>query len=167
VKSKTETTITAACGEYFVAAYLSGYELIVALPRAGVPGCDMLVTKTKGGFALRFQVKTGTSPRNKSRKWGEMYRWSTSCTVHQHPHLWYAYVALNGWPRQKPSDGQIAIPEVFFVPSSVVAKVMADEAEASWSYFWLNVDKAEQYRGGEGMKSVLAAFDEGAVKLKT
>jgi hypothetical protein len=74
---KTSTAIIGACGEHFVAAYLSGFQLTVAMPRGGIPGFDLLVTKEKSGHAIRIQVKTGTQSTRKTKKDGEIYLWST------------------------------------------------------------------------------------------
>lgn len=57
---RSTTTLVGASGEHYVAAYLSGFQLIVAMPRAGIPGSDLFVSKEKGGHVLRVQVKTGT-----------------------------------------------------------------------------------------------------------
>ena len=50
--------IVGACGEYYVAAYLSGFDFVVALPRGGTATVDLFVTKEKG-VTLSVQVKTG------------------------------------------------------------------------------------------------------------
>jgi hypothetical protein len=118
--AKTSTVITGACGEHYVAAYLSGSRLIVAMPRAGVPGCDMFVSKARGGRAIRLQVKTGTQATRTDKIAGPIYLWATPYSVieRKDKDLWYAYVWLNGWP-----DGE-SLPELFFVPSKVVVKCM-------------------------------------------
>ncbi len=67
--AKADKAILAACGEHYVAAYLSRFQLIVALPRAGVPGCDLLVTNKKRGHAIRIQVKTSARSPRKQRRW--------------------------------------------------------------------------------------------------
>jgi hypothetical protein len=41
---KTASAIVGASGEHYVAGYLSGLSLIVAMPRAGIPGCDLLIS---------------------------------------------------------------------------------------------------------------------------
>ena len=150
---KYSTAITGACGEHFVAAYLSGYRLIVAMPRGGIPGSDLFVTNERGGYALRIQVKTGTQSTRNTKWGGPIYLWSTSYAAidRNDEHLWYAYVWLNGWP-----DGH-GFPEVFFVPSAVVVKCM-EECKAgneSWPYFWLKVDEAQQYKGRKGLQPIL------------
>jgi hypothetical protein len=158
--ARAMSAIVGACGEHYVAAYLSGFELIVALPRAGVPGCDLLVTSKTSGPAIRLQVKTGTEPRVTAKPLGKIYRWSTSCSVIglNDEHLWYAYVALYGWPQKKlilkgwpETDGA---PEVFFVPASFVVERMKGETEASWSYFWLTFDEAQKYKGNRGVQAI-------------
>jgi hypothetical protein len=109
-----------------------------------------------------MQVKTGTEPRSSTKPWGQIYRWSTSCVPRTtDSSLWHAFVALNGWPRTKAvvkkwpqTDG----PEVFFLPDSFVVERMAGETAASWSYFWLNIEEAEKFRGYEGLKPILAAL---------
>lgn len=51
---KRATAIIGACGEHYIAAYLSGFDLIVAMPRGGIPGCDLLVTRESKGRAIRL-----------------------------------------------------------------------------------------------------------------
>lgn len=154
---KFATTLVGACGEHYIAAFLSGYNLIVGIPRGGVPGSDLFVSKEKGGNAIRVQVKTGTQATTRNREVGNIYRWSTSYKVIERNdrNLWYAYVWLNGWP-----NGE-NVPEVFFVPAKVVIRVMkgclADQD--TWPYFWLRVDAAKKYKGPSGLKGLLAALD--------
>ena len=78
---RRSTAIVGACGEHYVAGYLSGFDLIVAMPRGGIPGCDLLVTKEFKGHAVRMQVKTGTQARKNTRSDGEFYLWPTSFKV--------------------------------------------------------------------------------------
>ena len=52
-KTRIATAITGACGEHYIAGYLSGHHLIVAMPRGGIPGSDLFVAKESGGPALR------------------------------------------------------------------------------------------------------------------
>lgn len=113
---KAATAIIGACGEHYVASYLSGLNLIVAMPRAGIPGFDLIVSNEKGGISIRMQVKTGTQATRNVKGYGKIYLWSTSYSVIERddPFLWYAFVWLNKWPE----EGKI--PEIFFVPSNVV-----------------------------------------------
>ena len=154
---KSSTTITGACGEHYVAAYLSGAGLIVALPRAGIPGCDLLVSTEKGGQAIRVQVKTGTQSTRNDKEVGKIYLWSTSYSVIERndKHLWYAYVWLNGWP------GGDFLPEVFFVPSKVVVKCMQEcrDNKETWPYFWMRVGDASKYKGRSGLKPLLTTLN--------
>lgn len=158
--AKSNTTTLGACGEYYVAAYLSHFHLIVALPRAGVPGCDLFVANEKSGPAIRVQVKTG-GPRSKKqhKQLGEIYLWWTSFTAIEKndKNLWYAYVWTNKW-LQRDSDTQ---PEVFFVPSAVVAKTMAEEkAAGEMGFFWMKVADAQKYKGKAGVKSIRIALGQ-------
>ena len=153
---KSATAIIGACGEHYVAAYLSGCKLIVAMPRAGVPGCDLLVAKEKGGHPIRVQVKTGTQATRKDKAEGPIYLWSTSYAVIERDDtsLWYAYLWVNGWPKEE------KLPEIFFVPSSLVVKCMIGcrERRESWPYFWMRVDEAKRYSGQAGLKGLLDAL---------
>src|SRR5688572_11968971 len=95
------TTITGACGEHYVAAYLSGCDLIVALPRAGIAGSDLFISKERGGKPLRVQVKTARAEvLRKDKHVGRIYLWATSYEAIERSdeYLWYAYLWLNGWP---------------------------------------------------------------------
>ncbi len=153
---KTNNTIIGACGEHYVAAYLSGHNLIVAMPRAGIPGFDLIVSNEKGGHSIRVQVKTGTQATRKTKNEGNIYLWSTSYAAIERDdkYLWYAYVWLHDWPN---GDN---LPEVFFVPSNVVVEVMkaCKKNNESWPYFWMKKDDAEKYKGYLGFQSLNNAF---------
>jgi hypothetical protein len=147
---KTTPTIIGACGEHYVAAYLSGHNLIVAMPRAGIPGFDLIVSNEKGGHSIRIQVKTGTQSTRKNKVEGDIYLWPTSYAAIERNdvYLWYAYVWLNDWPNGN------NLPEIFFVPSSVVVKVMKEckEDNDSRPYFWMKKNDAEKYKGDSGFQ---------------
>jgi hypothetical protein len=153
--SKRSSVITGACGEHFVAGYLSGFGLIVAMPRAGIPGCDLFVARAKSGKAARLQVKTGTQSTKTTREEGKIYLWWTSSKVieRKDQNLWYAYVWLNGWPQ-----GQHH-PEIFFVPSKIVVKCLKqclrdDDSE----FFWMSAEKAKQFEGLSGLKRLMTTL---------
>ena len=154
--TKTATAIVGASGEHYVAAYLSGFNLIVAMPRAGIPGCDMLVSSERNGRAIRLQVKTGTQATRKDRIEGEIYLWPTSYAAIERndQYLWYAYVFLNGWPLEK------KIPEVFFVPSKLVVRCMKEcrENKETWPFFWMRAKDADRRKGTAGLKAFLNAL---------
>jgi hypothetical protein len=150
---RSTTAIIGACGEHYVAAYLSGFKLIVAMPRGGIPGSDLFVTNERGGYAIRIQVKTGTQA-TKNTKWGgKIYLWATSYAAinREDEHLWYAYVWLNGWPTAE------SLPEVFFIPSAIVVKCMkiVRGDNETFPHFWIKVDEAQQYKGCEGLQPIL------------
>jgi len=153
---KSSTAIIGACGEHYVAAYLSGFQLIVAMPRGGMPGFDLLVTKGKSGHAIRAQVKTGTQSTRKTREDGEIYLWSTSYAAidRDDEYLWYAYVWLNDWPNKENH------PEIFFVPSKTVVDCMKEcrENNETWPYFWMTKEKAQEYKGLLGLHMLCDAL---------
>lgn len=155
--TKPATAITGACGEHYIAAYLSGFQLIVATPRGGIPGCDLLIANERGGHAIRVQVKTGTRSTKNDKDDGPIYLWDTSYAVinRDDKHLWYAYVSLNGWPNKE------NLPEVFFVPSKVVVTCMKDcrENNEKRPFFWMRADDAKNYQGHSGLQSLFAALD--------
>ena len=153
---KSATSLVGASGEHYVAAYLSGFQLIVAMPRAGIPGSDLFVSKEKGGHPLRVQVKTGTQATRRTKDEGDIYLWSTSYSAIERndKYLWYAYVYLNGWP-----NGENP-PEAFFVPSRTVVRCMKDcqANKETWPYFWMRVKDANKHKGRAGLKALIRAL---------
>jgi hypothetical protein len=151
---RSATAIVGACGEHYIAAYLAGHKLIVAMPRAGIPGSDLFVSMEKGGVPARVQVKTGTQAKRNTKEYGLIYLWPTSLDAIERndKHLWYAYVWLNGWPTGE------NLPEVFFVPSRRVTRCMKGEVKESRPYFWMPVAEAKKYKGRSGLSSLLEAL---------
>lgn len=153
---KYVTSLVGACGEHYVAACLSGHGFVVAMPRAGVPGCDMFVGQEKGGKAVRIQVKTGTKATKVTREEGKIYLWSTSYSAlnRNTDDLWYAFVWLNDWPHIEHQ------PEVFFVPAKRVLSYLrsALKIKDKWPYFWMKAKEAEKFRGEAGIKLMLKSL---------
>ncbi|MBE0619141.1 MAG: hypothetical protein IH605_00970 [Burkholderiales bacterium] len=151
---KPATTITGACGEHYIAAYLSGFGLVVAIPRHGTPNFDLLVANDKGGHAICLQVKTGRKAYENRKTEGEIYLWDTPRTVIEldDENLWYAYVWLNGWP----DNGNL--PQVFFVPSKRVVQCIKKD-KGKRTFFWMYADEARKYRGRLGLDSLINALD--------
>jgi hypothetical protein len=147
--TKIATAVIGACGEHYVASYLSRLGLIVALPRAGVPGCDLLVTHQSGGKSIRLQVKTGTDLPRKDKSVGLILLWRTSFKVIDAnlDNLWFAYVWLKeDWPKNEGT-----CPEVFFIPACDVAATLSqcrDDGEGEW--YWITVDGSKRYKGLNG-----------------
>jgi len=156
--AKPANTVIGACGEHYVAAYLSGSGLVVAMPRGGTSRFDLLVTKENGGRAIQVQVKTGTNPTRKTKAEGQIYLWRTSAGVLKwnDSNLWYAYVNLNNWPKGEHP------PELFFVPSRVVIKCLKSEEEP---WFWMYENNAKayndagKYRGDSGLRALRHALN--------
>lgn len=148
------TTITGCCGEHYVAAYLAGHGLVVALPHAGICGTDMFVGAPAGGPPVRVQVKTGTLASGKDAD-GEFYSWDTAeSVIERHdPSLWYAYVSLDHWPREA------TLPKVFFIPSDVVVTRMAeDRGKRKRSVYWILKTESSKYEGKNGLDRMLEAM---------
>jgi hypothetical protein len=155
--AKHQSTILCATGEHYVAAYLSGMGLVAALPRGGVPATDLIVTSERGGRSVSLQVKAGgiyshriykRKPENNAWVW----RTGPGAKNRSSESHWYAFVYVGDWP----SGG--GLPEVFFVPSEVVA-VKAHDPEIVEGWFWISEAEAEQYRGREGFKKLKMAVD--------
>jgi hypothetical protein len=154
---KVTSSIIGAAGEHYVAAMLSCCGLVVAMPRGGVPSTDLIVTRHVGGRAISIQVKTGThSYENRKRKPEESYyHWDTgfkALDLSSDSH-WYAYVFLNGWPSE-----QGALPQVFFVPSRVVAACLRkqrEEGQKKRMFFWMYEGEAEGYRDLKGYQKLI------------
>src|SRR5450759_3182622 len=132
-KDKRPSVIIGACGEHYLAGYLSGF--------------DLLVTTSKSGRAARLQVKTGTQSTKTDREVGKIYLWWTSPTVikREDQNLWYAYVWLKDWPHGE------HLPEVFFVPSKIVVKCLKQcIRDKEWPCFWMRVEEAKKFEGQSG-----------------
>lgn len=157
VMKKLANAIIAACGEHYVAAYLSRLGLVVAMPRGGTSRFDLLVTKENGGRAIHVQVKTGIKPTRNTKAEGPIYLWRTSESVlkWRDRNLWYAYVNLKDWPNRE------NLPEIYFVPSKVVVKCINGclrDKEDTWFWMYKNNAKkyndAKKYRGYAGFRSL-------------
>jgi hypothetical protein len=140
-------TITGASGEFFVASYLSALNLVVALPRGGVPSSDLLITNERGEKTISLQVKSARKPFNKSIKYGDYLAWpASSKEITVSDKHWYALVDLKNWPEDD------KIPEVFFMPSE---KFKSGIEKGKWSFFCLSLSEANQYKGQEGHNNLL------------
>ena len=152
---KSASAIIGACGEFFVASYLTGCGFIVALPRSGVPGLDMLVSNESGSVSFRVQVKTGREPFGKSDK-RPIHLWRTSYSVLENPSssLLFAYVTLGDWPEND------AAPDVLFVPNSNVQACLRQlqEEKSNFPCFWIFDDDADKYRGQNGLNTFTKQF---------
>jgi hypothetical protein len=155
--NRNTTATLNACGEHYVAAYLSRKELIVALPSAHIPGTDLFVSAPSGGRPIRVQVKTGTQSTSNDKVEGPIYLWATSAAITQliDEQMWFAFVWLKTWPED--------LPEIFFVPQSVVADCMNTQTDSSYPSFWMRAEVAERYRGEQGFRKLREALAETAV----
>ena len=145
--------LTGLCGEHYVAAYLAGSDLTVAVPRGGAARVDLFVADSRRGRPIRLQVKTARDPYGKHQ--GKPFcSWATNCSIiDEHDEgYWFAFVALNGWPQKA------ILPEVLFVPSAVVAERMELEKAKTRTFYWIYVDDAEIYRNENGLALLKTAL---------
>src|SRR5260370_11044020 len=114
------TSLTGAAGVYFVAARLNAMGLQCAATFGNVPSVDILVSSIKGSALVSLQVKTtmdGVRQRGRGDdKKPHHYEWdigwkSARLNV---PNLLFALVDLKGFAE---------LPDVFIVPSNVIAEV--------------------------------------------
>jgi hypothetical protein len=114
--ARHDTSIVGTAGEHFVAFRLSQLGFVVALPRAGTPTVDLLVSNREGTRSVTIQVKTA--------EWAERMRGRGSnkkldrvefplghkAAYVNAPSVFYVFVDLKG--RDKDS-----VPTVYVVPS--------------------------------------------------
>ncbi len=152
--NRLTTATIGAAGEYYVAAYLSRKELVVALPRAGVSGTDLFVSASNSGHPIRLQVKTGTQSISNDKNKGPIYLWAASVGIADliDDRKWFAFVWLKNWPED--------LPEVFFVPLAVVSACMDQQRESSYPSFWMRSEDAEQYKGNKGYQKLRDALTD-------
>jgi hypothetical protein len=148
--SQRNKLFDAACGEFYVSAYLSRRELFVALPRAGIQNIDLFVASDASKRHIGIQVKTTPNAYGKDKA-GEYLSWVQSYPADDNigrPDLWYAYVNLNDW-----LTGQDQ-PDIYFIPSVGVMKRMHELRESDpkpWrEHFWMFVDAFLPYKNEAG-----------------
>ena len=151
--TKIPSTILCACGEHYVASYLSGMGVVVALTRAGTPTTDMIVTSEAGGRAVSLQVKTGGPSSYSARKRNpekSQWTWRTGRKAMERPNKshWYAFVYVGDWPQGECS------PKVFFVPSEFVARRLRETEDSQQDWFWMLEKESEQYCGLTGYRKL-------------
>ena len=139
---KRATALTGAAGEHFVAFHLSAMGFPVALTRGGSPTVDLMVGDLTGSATISIQVKTSNWAWRAFKKKPENNHWEWDVGkkgLHlRSENIFYAFVDLR-WVADKP-----ARPDVFIVPSSVVA----DKFGPNWSryMFWIMESEASKYR---------------------
>jgi hypothetical protein len=153
----SNNAIKGASGEFFVASYLSALNLVVALPRGGVPSSDLLVTNERGEKTISLQVKSARKPFNKSRKDGDYLAWEVSSReITVSDKHWYALVDLKNWPEDD------KIPEVFFISSNKIKHGIEkdNKTDAKRFFFCLSLSEADQYKGKEGCNNLLTELQK-------
>jgi hypothetical protein len=157
--AKIPHIILGACGEYYVAAYLSGMGLTVTVTRGGTSAIDLMVTSGPCGNPHSIQVKSASGchlgPQNKP---GEQYwAWQVgdkAATI-ACAHYWYAFVSLEDWPQTEGSPS----PKVFFVESKFVAeRVKSNIGSPEW--FWMSEEEAKAHCWLAGYQELKAAIED-------
>lgn len=129
------TALTASAGEHYVAYVLSSLGVVAALTRGGSPAVDLMVGNPEAGRGAMIQVKTSNWARRERRRNPDDSHWEWDVgkrAIHlRGDNIFYAFVDLRWQTEKKCSLG----PEVFIVPSSVVA----DALGPGWSrnMFWI------------------------------
>jgi hypothetical protein len=158
--AKLQSAILCPCGEHYVASYLSGMGLVVALTRAGSPATDLIVTSVTGGRSVSLQVKAGglysysvykRKPENNQWTW----RVGKKAMDRAKDLYWFAFVYIGDWPQRQDSPA----PRVFFVPSKIVAKKLRSNDKSQQDWFWMLEDEAEPYCGMAGYKKLKKAIN--------
>ena len=129
--SRQSTVLTGAAGEHYVAYKLSVMGYAVAMTRGGSPTVDLMVGDLSGN-AVSIQVKTSSWARrayvrsNAKNHW----EWDVGHKVIgiRSESILYAFVDL------KVGSGQP--PDVFIVPSRIVADVIKPEFKRAMFWIW-------------------------------
>ena len=165
---KVQNNILGECGEYYVAAYLSGLDLVAALTRgARAPTTDIILTTLTGSRSASIQVKTAgmyahfDKKRHRRRASGHGTQAQSRARFNS-PSYWYAFVYTGGWPQFE----NIPAPRIYFVPSPFVAKRVLENSDDDW-FFMYNHEAEGSFglKGYEAMKIFLS--DGGALSDKS
>lgn len=159
IMAKHEKIIVGNCGEYYVAAFLSGMGVKVAVERVNAPSKDLLVSF--GEQSITVQVKCGKAGNHEIRiknpeesYW--VWRVGKKCMDQSDKDHWYAFVCIgesgHTWPKSE------SPPKIFFVPSKVVAKTLRDAEQSQNEWFWMYEDVAASYCGLTGFQKLKNAI---------
>jgi len=150
------STLTGAAGEHFVACRLSALGYPTALTRGGSPTVDLMVGSKTGQATISIQVKTSNWAWRGFKRKSERNHWEWDVGRKGlelvSNNILYAFVDMR-W-----NDQSFALPDVFIVPSSVVA----DFLKPDWSrfMFWImQNDKSNYHERWDFITNIL----EGAV----
>lgn len=117
-----QTSLVGSAGVYFVASRLNAMELQCAATFGNVPSVDILVSSMGGSASICLQVKTtmwgmrwrGRGDDRKPHRYEWEIGWKSARL--NDPSLFFALVDLNNFEE---------LPDVFIVPSKVIAKYFA------------------------------------------
>jgi hypothetical protein len=138
MKEKLNGQLLGAAGVHYVAAKLNALGLHAAPTIRNVPGVDLFVGTPDGRKSIAIQVKTARWASRPYKAQGEdikEYQWANKFVEHHAPDFFYAFVNLNDFAEAIDPG----TPEVFLVPSSVVARwynsVKKKKQEWKWARF--------------------------------
>ena len=157
---RTKRPLLGRCGEHYVASFLFGMGLEVTLTKPGTKLIDLHVRRPKGNREMSIQVKTGGTAFNHvefSKTPDESYYvWpvGTRAFGHSSPTHWYAFVSMGKWPLKIDA----ATPEIYFVPSHTVVKILRENTKNHRDWFWMNDQEIQQYRGVFGYRKLSKHF---------
>ena len=139
------TSLTGAAGEHYVAYALSAFGYPVGLTRGGSPTVDILVGDVSGGKSISIQVKTSNWARRDYKKKTENNHWEWDVGVKakklSEKSVFYAFVDLK-WNDDillKSNIGEN--PDVYIVPSEVVANEFKDKDYSRYVYWIMKKDE--------------------------
>ena len=139
------TSLTGAAAEHYVAYKLSALGFPTALTRGGSPAIDLMVGDLSGSKALSIQVKTSNSARRnfkrEKNKHRDNWKWDVGAKGKKlkGDSIIYAFVNLKGTPSKERNPH----PEVFIVPSLVVAQYL-DRPMSRYMYSIKETEKEKE-----------------------
>ena len=139
--AKLPGILIGTAGVYHVASQLAQQGFHAAVTFGNAPSVDILVGQLQGAATLSLQVKTSqwawrTRGRGQNKQ-PHHYEWDVGIKSAglSHPDLYFAFVDLK--------LGKEEVPDVFIVPSNVVA-----------AYFAPRMGKLTRYRWHPGLKEI-------------
>jgi hypothetical protein len=143
MKEKVNGQLLGAAGVHYVAAKLNALGLHAAPTIRNVPGVDLFVGSRDGRKSIAIQVKTSrwaSRPFKAQNEKIKEYQWASSFVEKHAPNFFYAFVNLNDFAEPK----EPGTPEVYMVPSSVVAEWYrsAKKKKKEWKWARFHPKKA-------------------------
>jgi len=161
IMAKPDRAIIGNCGEYYVAAYLSGMGAKVVVERVNAPVKDLKVRF--GGHSVNVQVKCGRAynfvikKKNPEKNYWVWQAGKKCMNISDKDH-WYAFVSIGAGERGPTWPESECPPKVFFVPSKIVAKTLRNNDQKQTMWFWMDERVAAGYCGLTGFRKFKKAI---------